>query len=130
MADASNEWMGQFNCGGGSTVLDCVCGKTHVAIDSNDLSDEERVSYSTREGPRLVLHYRVDSVTEHTFAGMTIVDDCDCGRMAMIERMVSRERNFILGYFRALASKAERDAAELRAGLDGDGLAATSGGQG
>ena len=119
LAEPSNEWMGQFNVGGGCTMLECVCGKTHVAIDSHDLSATDVELHVRREGPRYVLHPNTDAVTEHTFAGMTIVDDCDCGRMAMIERMVCVERTFILGYFRTVAAKAEADAEELRAGLDG-----------
>lgn len=120
MAEPSNEWMGQFNIGGGAPVLDCVCGKTHVAIDSDDISEIEVAEHNRKAGPRYVLHHRIDYVHEHTFAGMTIVDDCDCGRMAMIERLVSVEREFILRYYRALADKAEREAAALRTGLGGE----------
>ena len=115
---ASNEWMAQFNVGGGSTAIYCVCGKTHVAIDSNDLSDEERADYRAKESKNIILHPGIDSVGEHTFNGWTIVDECDCGRMAAIEQLVNRERAFILSYFRALAHKAEADAAALREGLE------------
>lgn len=122
MVTASKEWMDQFPCGGGGPAITCSCGRTHVAISSHDLDDSERAVYEKAAKARpeaYVLHGDCDYVTEHTINGQTIVDDCGCGTMVRFESFVLRERDMILGYYRAAAAKAAKQAAEMNAGLAG-----------
>lgn len=120
MKHASKEWMDQFKVGGGSVAITCSCTRTHVAIESHDFEDGERARYeaAAKNNPKAyVLHHGIDSVSEHTINGLTIVDECECGTMARFEQFVIRERDFILGYYRAIADKAAKQAAEIGEGL-------------
>lgn len=120
MTEASKEWMDQFGVGVGGPSITCRCGRTHVAIDSGDLTEEERAEYTTRSQAKpksYVFENGVESVTATLIDGGEIVDGCECGLMARYERFVSTERKAILAYFRAVADKAEKQANELKAGM-------------
>ncbi len=120
MAEASKEWMDQLHIAGGAPALTCTCGRTHVAVESPDFDDGELEHYeaSAREKPKsYVLHGGCDSVSEHTINGQCIVDKCECGTMARFEAFVLRERELILGYYRAVAAKAAKQAETISAGL-------------
>lgn len=122
MAEASKEWMDQFGIGVGSMSITCRCGRTHVAIDSGDLTEAERTNYIDRSAAKpaaYVLEHGVDSVTATLIDGGEIVDGCECGTMARYERFVATERKAILNYYRAVADKAEKQASELKAGMTG-----------
>ena len=117
---ASKEWMEQFRCGGGAPALTCSCGRTHVAVSSPDFDEGELQRYeaSARENPKsYVLHGGCDSVSEHTINGQCIVDECECGTMAKFEAFVLRERELILGYYKAVAARAAGDAASIHNAL-------------
>lgn len=122
MTEASKEWMDQFGIGVGGPSITCRCGRTHVAIDSGDLSEEERAEYTTRSKAKpksYVFEGGVESVTATLIDGGEIVDGCECGLMARYERFVSTERKAILAYFRAVAEKAEKQSDELKTGMSG-----------
>lgn len=119
-AEPSKEWMDQFGIGVGGPSITCRCGRTHVAIMSCDLTEEERSEYIARHEAKpksYVLEEGVDSVTATLIDGGEIVNGCECGMMARYERFVSTERKAILAYFRAVAEKAEKQANELKAGM-------------
>ena len=120
MAEASKEWMDQYGVGAGGPSIYCQCGRTHVAIDSDDVTDDERAQYVALQGRQpsaFVLVEGVDCVTSTFFDGGEVVDGCECGLMARYEKFVSANRKEILAYFRAVADKAEREASELKAGM-------------
>lgn len=122
MTAASKEWLDQFGVGVGGPTIHCRCGRTHVAIDSDNLTDEERAEYVERKQAKptaYVIESGVDSVTATLIDGGEIVDGCECGLMARYEHFVATERKAILAYFRAVAEKAEKQAAELNAGMSG-----------
>lgn len=122
MTAPSKEWTDQFRVGSGGPVLSCSCGRTHVAIDSDDLDSEEAAKYEAKaiEYPKAyVIHHDVDSVSETPFAGRINVDGCECNSMARLEEFVWRERDIILGYYRARSEKAKNEAAGLDAALPG-----------
>lgn len=122
MTEASKEWMDQFGVGVGGPSITCRCGRTHVAIDSGDLTEEARAEYTTLSQAKpksYVFESGVESVTATLIDGGEIVDGCECGLMARYERFVSTERKAILAYFRAVAEKAEKQADELKAGMAG-----------
>lgn len=120
MTEASKEWLDQFGVGVGGPSIHCRCGRTHVAIDSDDLTEEERAEYIALHESKptsVVLENGTDSVTATLIDGGEIVDGCECGLMARYERFVSIERKAILAYFRAVADRAEKQAHELKTGL-------------
>lgn len=118
MAEASREWLDQYGVGAGGPSIYCHCGRTHVAIDSSDMDDDERKHYVERHKEKpsaYVLVDGVDSVTSTFIDGGEVVDGCECGLMARYEKFVSANRKEILAYFRAVADKAEREASTLKA---------------
>lgn len=119
MAEASKEWLDQYGVGAGGPSIYCRCGRTHIAIDSGDLTDEERAEYVSLHASKpsaYVLTHGVDCVTS-TFIDGEVVDGCECNAMALFESFVSNNRKEILAYYKAVAEKAQKEADELKAGM-------------
>jgi len=99
--EASNEFLGVLR-GGGAPMVECTCGRIHVAPDSRYLTDEERVSYldSIIKYPdQYVEHSSVDGVDyKCLYDLMPYVIDCPCNAYAPYEKFIWTERSTIRKY--------------------------------
>jgi hypothetical protein len=99
--------------GGGGPATQCTCGRTHVAIDSENLEEGQREWYLQRheedyEG--YILVYNCDYVMHSELNGNVFMDDCPCHGMRHYENLFWNSRKQFRTY---LAMVKLRKAAEL-----------------
>lgn len=98
---ASDSFKGAVS-GGGQTEIDCgYCGRTHIAIDSHNLTmDEAAENYreslleQAKDAPDdYVLVYDCDFVHYADMNGIVIPDDCPCNGLAQYEHFMWNMRD-------------------------------------
>lgn len=118
MSGPSNLFRDQF-MGHGGPVVHCQCGRTHVAIESVDLVQEEGdtsvdewLARAAEKPDAYVIHHSCDSCTAAPTGVGELADDCPCGRWEQYERAVLHDRDQLLKFFRQRAEKMVAEAAE------------------
>jgi hypothetical protein len=97
---ASGDFISCFPGGGGPNV-ECTCGRTHFAIDSDVLEPGEEVYYveSNKEDPDgFIITHGVDCIHYASINGWVFVDDCPCNGMRRYERLFWNNRKEIRQY--------------------------------
>jgi hypothetical protein len=99
--EASNEFLGVLR-GGGGPMVECQCGRVHVAPDSQYLTDDEQAGYlnSISKYPdQYVEHKSVDGVEYKCLYNlMPYVIDCPCNSYQPYEQFIWTERGTIAKY--------------------------------
>jgi hypothetical protein len=95
---ASNEFLGVLR-GGGGPVIECQCGRTHVAIDSRYLTEYEKEDYlkmHKNDPEAFILADGVDGISYKSLYNLQpYVHDCVCHSYAPYEDFIWSERNII-----------------------------------
>jgi hypothetical protein len=99
--EASSEFLGVLRGGGGISV-DCQCGRTHIAVDSRELTDEERLKYlnmADDDSDTYHLERNVDCIMYKCLYNlMPYVIDCPCNSYQPYEQFIWTERGTIAKY--------------------------------
>lgn len=95
---ASNEFLGVLR-GGGGPVIECHCGRVHVAIESRYLTENEKEDYRAqhqRDPEAFVLCDGVDGISYKSLYNLQpYVHDCVCNAYAPYEAFIWSEREVI-----------------------------------
>lgn len=115
MSEPSQHMIEAFGLGVGSPAIECVCGRTHCAPESDcidsDESEEMRINASLKP-KQFILHENVDAISAKMINGATAVVECECNYLARLESILWNERERILRYYKL---RRDADAAELAA---------------
>jgi hypothetical protein len=99
--EASNEFLGVLR-GGGAPMVECHCGRIHVAPDSRYLTDDEQAGYKesiAKYPDQYVEHRMMDGVDyKCLYDLMPYVIDCPCNSYAPYEKFIWTERATIRKY--------------------------------
>lgn len=117
MVEPSEHFSEAFGSGIGSPMLECNCGRTHYAPDSEFIEQseaDEMIAASKAKPDRVIVHQGDDGVSAAVINGATMVRGCPCGWLAKFEDYIWNERERILRYYKL---RREADARAL-AGMD------------
>lgn len=99
--EASNEFLGVL-MGGGSPMVDCICGRTHYAPDSQFITEREKENYLAchADNPdQFHIQYDTDYIEYKTLYNMApYVIDCPCNSYYPYEKFIWTERATIRKY--------------------------------
>lgn len=104
MREPSRHMLEAFGLGVGSPSIECICGRSHYAPDSEFCEDDEDVemrAHALKHPTRVVLHENDDAVSAKMINGATVVVDCPCEFMAKLEDILWNERDRVLRYYTA-----------------------------
>ena len=113
--EATKHMFDAFGLGVGSPSIECICGRTHYAPDSECIEDGERAemrAHELRSPKTVVMHPGDDGVSAKIVNGATVVPDCECGWFAKFEMLIWNERERILRYYKL---RRDADAAAVAA---------------
>ncbi len=98
-----------FGTGMGSPVIDCACGRTNYA-DNSDLMDEgehqQLINHEAANPKSYCRHTGYDCVSAITLEGSPRVFGCDCKWEARLKRMLDMHQGAFLQYYK---NKIKRD---------------------
>lgn len=102
-AEPSQYFAEAFGSGIGSPSLECNCGRTHHAPDSEFIEQSEAdgmIAASKSNPDKVIVHQGDDAISAAVINGTTIVRVCPCGWLAKFEDYVWNERERILRYYK------------------------------
>lgn len=97
---------------GAGPVIECECGREHVAINSEyfDAEDEGMVAeYIERAetNDKLVLHYDCDAIGQISLAGRMWAETCECNGWKPYMEFIVSNRSQIKDFLIQIADKAQ-----------------------
>lgn len=111
-----------FKAGCGAPQLDCRCGRSHYAVESDELSEqtiEEALAANSQSPDKVIVHHGCDAVYA-TMTGFGLcVDECPCGTIEKYRAIVDRDRSALVRYFLAVDAQQQRDLEKIRAEIGG-----------
>lgn len=100
--DYSDEFYSSFMTAG-SVLIDCDCGRTHVATDGLPCLEEEEIESIKKlkeKYPDKVIEWDCDSISWTWIQGKQIVFDCPCKIDKIFMNVILEHRTQIMDFFK------------------------------
>lgn len=100
----------------GSVIIDCRCGRIHVADDEIDCLEEEELEELRKieeKDPNKVVHWGYASISWTWINGEQVVFECPCGFDKMVCAFIEEHQSQILSFIGKMV-KTERTAVDLK----------------
>lgn len=104
-----DEFIDSF-CGSGSIIIECRCGRTHVACDEINYLEQEEIDELIKlekSNPDKVIRWPFSSISWTWINGEQVVFDCPCGYDKMICFFIEEHYTQILKFIEKIV-KSER----------------------
>jgi hypothetical protein len=111
----TDDFVGCF-VGGGSPNVECHCGRNHIAIESDYLSDDERAYYNdenVKDPDGWIFEYGIDTIHYVNIGDKQFVDGCPCNGPRHYENLFWEHRKEYRRYLTIVKMKLLSQAADV-----------------
>lgn len=100
----------------GSIIIECRCGRLHVATDEIEYLEEEEIKEIEelkKKSPEKVIEWSCSSISWTTINGEEVVFDCPCGYTDFLCSFIENHHEEIMKVIERIV-KSERDSTEQK----------------